>query len=227
MTSTQLHYFTEITRFLGVTLGPDYEVALHDISNNNGALVAIANSHISGRRIGAPLPDSARKLIEEKYPEVDSFISHYYTLTDDKKVLRSSTMFIKDRTGNLLGLLCINFDDSRYRELSQKVLGLCHPDAFVDTNFDFDRSRLAAKEHTDHAVKAVSASGGNVSAMIIDILKSHGISGESLSFEEKMIVVKELDSRGAFLIKGAVKEIADLIGSSPASIYRYLSKLKK
>ena len=40
-------------------------------------------------------------------------------------------MFIKDSNGNPIGLLCINFDDSRYMELHEKLFSLIHPGNFV------------------------------------------------------------------------------------------------
>ena len=36
MTDNQLHYFTKFSEFIGRVLGPDYEVALHDISDHGG-----------------------------------------------------------------------------------------------------------------------------------------------------------------------------------------------
>lgn len=227
LTIAQLHYFTKITKFLGSVLGPDYEVALHDVSNRDGALVAISNSYISGRKIGDPLPDSARDMIAERRYETDDFVTHYFTTSPTRKVLRSSTMFIKDRADVLVGTLCINFDDTRYRDLSQKVFRLCHPDAFVDTNFDFDQNKMKEKEHTESAVAAMSTNDSSIPVMIENILAENNIVSDILTYEEKIIVVTELNRRGAFLVKGAIKEVADIIGSSPASVYRYLSHIKE
>ena len=41
------------------------------------------------------------------------------------KKMHSNSMFIKDRTGSVVGLLCINFDSSRYEALSKQVMDLC------------------------------------------------------------------------------------------------------
>ena len=145
MTSNQLHYFTKITEFFGRVLGPDYEVALHDIDDQGGALVAIANGHISGRSIGQLASEKLLDIIENQEYEHSDFILHQYGMSPNDKILCSSTMFIKDEDGELVGALCINFDDSRYRKLSQKVFNLCHPDALVDTNFRFDASKVPSK----------------------------------------------------------------------------------
>ena len=43
-----LRQYARLTDFLGRALGPDYEVALHDLTDTNRSLIAIANGHISG-----------------------------------------------------------------------------------------------------------------------------------------------------------------------------------
>lgn len=50
-----LQQYIKLTEFLGLALGPDYEVVLHDLTNKDHSIIAIANSHISGRKLGAPL----------------------------------------------------------------------------------------------------------------------------------------------------------------------------
>ena len=54
-----LQQYMKLTEFLGLTLGPDYEVALHDLTNKDRSIIAIANNYISGREIGAPLTNMA------------------------------------------------------------------------------------------------------------------------------------------------------------------------
>ena len=44
--------------------------------------------------------------------------------------------------------------------------------------------------------------------------------------EEKIRIVESLHHAGIFYMKGAVSEVAAQLGSSEATIYRYLSKLK-
>ena len=48
-----------------------------------------------------------------------------------------------------------------------------------------------------------------------------------LTANEKLSVIREMDSRGVFLAKGSVNEVAEKLGSSKATIYRYLHQLEK
>ena len=126
-----LQHYVKLTEFLGQALGPDYEVALHDLTDKNRSIIAIANNHVSGREIGAPLTNVALSILQDKSYESSDYRLHYYGVSINGKDLRSNTMFIK-QDGRLIGMLCINFDDSRYRAISNQVMGLCHPDIFVE-----------------------------------------------------------------------------------------------
>lgn len=226
MTANQLHYFTKVTEFFGRVLGPDYEVALHDISDRNGALVALSNGHISGRKIGEPVTDRLKSIIENgEYVDHD-YILHQYGMSPNGKILCSSSMFIKDVLGNLIGVLCVNFDDSRYRELSQKVFNLCHPDALVDTNFRFDESRVPANI-SDHTPKLQNAPDGSAYDIIMATLKDYNFSSENMSAKDRIQILSLLEEKGVFLIKGAVKDAAKIFGCSQATMYRHLSRIKE
>ncbi|MFR4415475.1 MAG: helix-turn-helix domain-containing protein [Butyricicoccus sp.] len=42
-----------------------------------------------------------------------------------------------------------------------------------------------------------------------------------------MQIIASLENGGIFLLKGAVKDVADALHCSQASVYRYLSQIKK
>ena len=44
--------YCELVGFLGKVLGQDYEIILHDLSNMDHSVIAVANGHVSGRKIG-------------------------------------------------------------------------------------------------------------------------------------------------------------------------------
>ena len=48
VTNALLQHYVKLTEFLGQALGPDYEVALHDLTDKNRSIIAIANNHVSG-----------------------------------------------------------------------------------------------------------------------------------------------------------------------------------
>lgn len=85
MANPLLQHYIKLTEFLGQALGPDYEVALHDMTDKNRSIVAIANNHISGREIGAPLTNVALKILMDKSYETQDYRLHYCGLSAEGK----------------------------------------------------------------------------------------------------------------------------------------------
>lgn len=220
-----LQHYIKLTEFLGYALGPDYEVALHDLTDKDRSIVAIANNHVSGRDVGAPLTNMALRILRDKSYENRDYILHYLGVSSTGKTLRSSTMFIK-KDGKLVGMLCINFDDSRYQAVSDALLRLCHPDQFVDTNFQVaadaaDRAAENPAEHFPTSIHGVAADA------VMRELEHRGITASRLNAEERIQIISALDEAGIFLLKGAVKDVADALECSQASIYRYLTLIRR
>ena len=223
MASPLLQHYIKLTEFLGYALGPDYEVALHDLTDKDRSIVAIANNHISGRDVGAPLTNVALRILRDKSYEKQDYILHYLGVSSTGKTLRSSTMFIK-KDGKLVGMLCINFDDSRYQAVSDALLRLCHPDQFVDTNFQVDAD---AAQRSDPAERFPTSIHGVAADAVLRELERRGITASRLNAEERIQIISALDEAGIFLLKGAVKDVADALECSQASIYRYLTLIRK
>ena len=190
----RLEPYRVVVSFLGEALGPDYEVVLHDLTSEDGTIVAIVNNHISGRTEGAPLSNMALRFIQERMYEKQDYLAGYQGASQAKGRLRSSTMFIKDN-GQLIGMLCINFDAGKYSRIAQELLALCGA-------------------HTEP-----SSTGIGVENFVSSL-------PDRLTMEEKIRIVESLYHAGIFYMKGAVSEVAAQLGSSEATIYRYLSKLK-
>ena len=220
--------YIKLTEFLGQLLGPDYEVALHDVSNKDCSIIAIANGHISGRTIGAPLTSASLQAIASRDYEKADFRSNYTGIAANGKLLRSSTFYIKEADGKLVGLLCINFDDSRYRDISTSILKLCHPDAFVSSNFALSEKAYQAAEQQQGVHESFQNSISELTDdVLLQTLKQKGVPADQLTKRERIELIEELDGKGFFLLKGAIKQVSDLINCSPTTIYRHLNKIAK
>jgi predicted transcriptional regulator YheO len=56
--------------------------------------------------------------------------------------------------------------------------------------------------------------------------KNH-VPSDRLNQTEKMDIVRRLEEKGAFMVKGAVGKVAKRLSMSDASMYRYLSRIEK
>lgn len=213
--------YIKLVSFLGEVLGPDYEVLLQDVRTPSHSVVSIANGHISGREVGAPITDFALKLITDKEYLRSNYRANYNGVSGNK-VLRSSTLFIMDED-ELIGLLCINFDSSRFLNVSKEILCLCHPDILVDENYNFS----PIMPLLDTAETFTDSIPGLIDSVLTSSFLSENIAPSRLTKEEKLLVVDELNQKGVFMVKGSVGQVAQQLHCSEASIYRYLNNIKK
>ena len=223
-----LYSFKTTVKFLGSVLGPDYEVVLQDLSNKNHSVIAIENGHIRGRTIGSPLTSAVFQMLSSKVYEENDFIANYKGVAENGHILRSSSMFIKDSNGNPIGLLCINFDDSRYMELHEKLFSMIHPGNFIK-NIAFGLSNC-----TDN-IKDLSSSITENFAIDVAALREQIFNDATANLktpvdrlnqnERKEIMIK-LHEQGLFQLKGSIPLVAKRFSCSQATIYRYLGEIK-
>lgn len=222
-----------IVEFLGNALGQDYEIVLHDLTLDPPAIAAITNGHISGRTIGCPVPDTALQMLSTRAYEANNFVCNYKGSTEDGHLLRSSTMFIKDSSGEPLGLLCINFDDSRFQELQGSLLSTIHPGNFLES--ETNPAPPSVLKDSSGASSAPAAEKENAPADINisslmqkifdDATVSLPTSIDRLNQYERKEIIEKLHEHGLFQLKGAISFVAKKFSCSTATIYRYLSEI--
>lgn len=234
MNSDILQHYTVLVEFLGKALGPDYEVVLHDLSSKDFAIAAIANGHISGRKVGGPLTDAALRMLSSRAYETDDFLSNYRGIAPNGHVLRSSTMFIRDEEDHPMGLLCINFDDWRYKELTEKLLSIIHPESYLDQHPAYTQPLMQKTEETSAPQENTAAPITENFSMDIPALMQKIFDDATVSLEtpvdrlnqfERREIVEQLNEQGLFQLKGAVSFVARKFSCSNATIYRYLSEI--
>ena len=120
-------HYTLLVDFLGHILGPDYEVALHELTEDSNQIIAISNGELTGRHLGSPLSNKMLEFLSGRLYETQDYVLSFESTSVTGKKMHSNSMFIKDRTGSVVGLLCINFDSSRYEALSKPVQRGTHP----------------------------------------------------------------------------------------------------
>src|SRR5262245_25357450 len=108
-----------VVQMLGTIVGHHVEVVLHDLTHPESSIVAIANGHVSNRRVGhsilsGPKHDrgfaAARGSLTESGNAVHSVVDGYPTLTRAGTRLKSSTVVFRDAAGEPFAALCLNAD---------------------------------------------------------------------------------------------------------------------
>ena len=207
-----MNYYIRLVPFLGEALGKSFEVAVLDCRTES--IVAITNNHISGRSVGAPMTDFAKKMVSSGEWRNRDYIASYSGHTGNNKLLRSSTYFIKSGD-TLLGMLCINMDTTDY----QLISNLAHMLGGLETG----KAKVANSDNSDSETFPDS-----VSNTIAETL--HGLYEEEIPKEfsrnDRITILSRLQEKKVFLVKGSVPRIARILGCSIPTVYRELSHLK-
>ena len=169
--------------------------------------------------------DRALRAITENAAGRDYRIN-YNGLAGGNKVLRSSTYYIKDSGGNLVGMLCINFDDSKFQALSSQLFQLIHPDNYVENNIAIRSDTLELTEDAPETERFNDSVTSVAQSVIQEVLSEDGVPVDRLTQAEKIRIVSQLEQRGVFRLRGAVDNVSKALRSSPASIYRYLTRIR-
>ena len=218
--------YTVLVDFLGHILGPDYEVALHELKDDSNEIIAIANGDLTGRHLGSPLSNKMLEYLTSHLYETQDYVLRFESTAITGKKLCSNSLFIKGPRNELTGLLCINFDSSRYEELAGKVMDLCGgklmPGTESGTSLIVDRELPSAGP----AAQAYPTSiAGATASIVSSVVANYPVEVDRLTQDEKMDIMETLSRKGVFLLKGSVSYVAKELHSSEASIYRYLGKL--
>lgn len=250
--SPELTPYVALVRFLGEALGPDTEVVLQDCSDFEHSILAIANGNISGRAVGGPTTDLVLRIWQNREYEHKDYLVRYAGTTSDGRRLMSSTFFIRDSGGVVIGFLCINHDTSAQGRAKQAVQSLSR---YFGT---LDDSRSPAAETggrldagiigtADAASKRVihegthqngeDASSSSIESFPIraeDLIVSyttafsnrHSLNIQQLSRAERVELIEELEQSGVFAMKGSVETVAETLGISLPTVYRDLQHVR-
>ncbi len=201
-----------VVKLLGNMLGKDYEILLHDVSQEEPFIVVIENGEVTGRDLTSKMTDLGNFLMAS--PEADNvdFLANYPSAAENGKTLRSGVALIRDENHVLVGFLSINYDMSRAHVL--KNMG-----EFLTNLQPLTFSALKSERFTK--VSDVSAD-----KLLENIRQDFGKPLNYLNRSERMKCLEKLDEQGFFNLKGAVQILALEMGKSRYTIYADLRELR-
>lgn len=193
----------QILPSLAYALGPDCELVLHDFKDIRHSIVAI-EGNVTHRSVGSPLTDLGLQTIRKR--ETPPELLKYTSFTREGRELISSTFFIRNEAGKVIGCLCINRDINRWK-MARDVLD------------DFLKTHPLEKEHvsddTETFVKDVEEL---LMGTINEVISLERKPVEFMNKADKIRMVQILDDRGIFLIRGAVQTVARALNVSRYTI---------
>ncbi|GAB3807216.1 hypothetical protein GCM10028798_31340 [Humibacter antri] len=215
--------FSALVEPLGRSLPPSTEVVLHDLSKLPNSIVAI-HGDVTGRRVGDPATDLLLKKLHELS---EDHIVGYETHLSDGRRLRSSTMIIRDVTGQPVAALCLNSDLSVWESVQDIATSM----------LDLTGMRKPAQQEGEpHVVPAQASDEADPEVFVTDVdqLASHlirqavsnvDVPVELMQKRHKVAVVRDLKDRGMFHLRDAIDMIATTLGVTRFTIYNYLNEI--
>ena len=204
--------FLPIVEAIATQFAPYCEAVLHDLSNLDSSLVAISGN-VTNRPLGAPITDYVLRLLKQYGDNVEDSYHYFTTTTKGGKKLKSSTTFIRDTDRHVVGCFCINFCIETLLFSSEAIKDLCT----IQGNL----------ENTETQEQFVNDVGEVVKAICDEVLKRQTIPPSRMEKSDKIEIVKELDERGLFMVKGAIDLVASRLDISKFTLYGYLEEIKK
>ena len=106
----KLELLKQVAAGIAAQFGSSCEVVIHDLSRNpDHSIVAIINGHVSGRKVGDGASNVVMEQLQTNDPEPKDHLS-YLMKTPDGKILKSSTVYIRDEDRAPIGIFSINYD---------------------------------------------------------------------------------------------------------------------
>lgn len=198
-------------KFLVDFLGPDAEVILYNVIQKEA--VFVHNAFNPEMKVGSPIPDIEKNFIQQKVYEKKDSLMNYRAFSADRRKLRSATHFFKDQDGNLTDVMTINYKVEELIELRGVLNRLINGPEAVQYNGEniYESFNGSFEDLMNQSIQQV--------------LEKFKVPPERLSHDEKMELIRSLDEKGTFLIKGSVTELSKVLNTSETSIYRYINKL--
>lgn len=196
-----LNNYISSAQAIAKLLDPHAEVIIHDLAS--GRIAHVFNV-FSQRRVG----DSSLTDINDGSSFEGDVSGPYRKVNSDRRQLRSVTAVLRDPDGLQIGLLCVNFDVtvmSGMAEIAASFLGL---ENTVDKP-----PALFAKDFQESAHSIMDG-----------FLSARSLTLASLTSEEMVALIGEMDKGGVFALRNATHYVCGLLSLSRATVYKYLKR---
>ena len=203
--SGKLALLRQVAAGIAAQFGSDCEVVVHDLSRHpDHCIVHVENGHVSGRKVGDGAAAVGLEQMASNDPEPKDHLC-YLTKTPDGKILKSSTVYIRNSKGKVSAILSINYDISRLLMVENAV-----------------RELISTPEPQQTEPEKIV----NVNDLLEDLIQqSVALVGKPVALmnkDDKVKAIQFLNQNGAFLITKSGDKIAKYFGISKYTLYSYI-----
>ncbi len=211
MTEAQLDFYKRLARALALQFGSGCEVVVHDLeaADPSHSIVAIENGHVTGRKLGDGPSHVVLEALHAGEERLEDRLA-YLTKTADGKILKSSTVFIRDDHGHTVGIFAVNYDITILR-------------AMGDTIAEVVGTGPSAPREPEPIVRSVADLLDDLIEQSVQLV---GTPVALMTKEEKVRAIRYLNDTGAFLITKSGPKVCKYFGISKYTLYNYLDEAR-
>lgn len=195
----------QVAAGIAAQFGSNCEVVVHDLSRHpDHSIVEIVNGHVTGRKVGDGASHVVIEQLQTNDPEPKDHLC-YLTKTPDGKILKSSTVYIRNSKGKVSAIFSINYDISKLLMVESAV-------------HDLISTGEPQQEEPEKIV--------NVNDLLEELIQqSVSLVGKPVALmnkEDKVRAIRFLNQNGAFLVTKSGDKIAKYFGISKYTLYSYI-----
>lgn len=208
----RLDLLKQLAHGLAVQFGSSCEIVIHDLTRKEleHSVVYIENGYISNRKLGDGPSSVVLETLNRKPSKIQDRLS-YLTKTEDGRILKSSTMYIREDDDHIAYIFSLNYDITALLA-AQTAMG-----ALTDTESDKD------SESGNRQPQKITHNVNELLDMLIEqALSLVGKPVALMNKDDKVAVVHYLNDAGAFLITKSGDKVASLLGISKFTLYSYM-----
>ena len=203
-----LTHYIKVGEVVAEMFSPYLEVIVHDLTNPNQSIIAIFNSHITGRKIGDGTSDIGYKKLSNELPDK---IVNYSNKSPSGVELKSSSLTIRNDNNKIIGSMGFNFDLSHFVNIRE----------FIDLfSKSVEMEELPKKE--EFFMWSIKT---EIQQALNKYLMMNKLQSKVLTRDDKLKVISYMKNKGYVSNKGAKTIISELLAISRPTLYKYLKEI--
>ncbi|MBR3170126.1 MAG: transcriptional regulator [Lachnospiraceae bacterium] len=199
----------QLARGLAEQFGSNCEIVIHDLSKEHidNSIVHIENGQVTGRKLGGSPSNIVIEALQKNPNELKDQYA-YLTRTDNGRILKSTTIYIRGNDDRPRYVFAINYDITNLLALESTIKSITATGDDVNadqpTPIPMDVNQL-------------------LDELIAQSVELVGVPVAYMTKEDKIKAIQFLNDSGAFLITKSGDKVSKFFGISKYTLYSYVN----
>lgn len=214
LNETTMQMLRQIAHGLSQQFGNNCEIVVHDLNPRtpDKSIVLIENGHVSNRKVGDGPSHIVLEALKHDPKTLEDKLA-YLTQTHDGRILKSSTIYIRDEEQRVVAIFAINYD----------ITALLAVDGAI-------RPLVSTLEPEGGGSQEPENIPLNVNELLDELINQSiqlvGKPAALMTKDDKIKAIQYLNNAGAFLITKSGDKVSRTFNISKYTLYSYIDASK-